>query len=277
MSEDTIVNAGTEAAEDVRTTVMELGATLPIGCGPVDGTGVRQRGFRFSGWTGADERVIGAYRANNKRMSQPEFAAWVLSHFAEDWGGNDMTRLKDREAHALVKAQPAADVFHAWVTLRIQALGKDYKMGLRCPACDHTFSYTIDLEEIEVTTPAAVDQDLHRSHVLKDGFSLTEGGGWFTTVTIAPLRWATYCGMLGSSEATKRALISGAVVGLPGYADSFKLPGTVLDQLTKRDIESLTEAIAEDQHGPDLHYEAKCPGCEIILVRTVEWVYDPFF
>jgi len=258
------------------TTIGDLGMTLPVGV-ERDGES-RGRGFAFKQWDATDEIAIGAIRDRHRAMGHGEFATAVLAHFLTVWGDRALAGLKPEEKALMLKRAWAGDFYHAWFQLRREVLGNGLGLSISCPLCRFKFPYEVDLASVEVFV-FDDDDPLEYPTELRDG--LDYAGSKRKIVTMAPLRWHTHEASVKASEGAlnlgliKMDVIRGSVVGVDGSDDRIVLPPTL--NLSKYDIEALTNTIQDQQPGPDLSIEPVCPECNTPIQRTITWIYDSFF
>jgi len=246
--------------------------------GKVAADGTRARSFSFKRWRGADERVIGAIREENRSISAGAFAAEVLAHFLADWQGESFEGLSKGEKRLRISQSWAADVYAAWFELRRRALSNEFDSRLHCAQCRTPFDYIVDVGSID-------SLELEDGEAISTPFALRDGLSWQgqdrKLLTLEPLRWEAYEALAPGNEVNlgtvKLAVCASAIVGLEGIASRVKLPTTALDDLSKFDLESLSAWVNENQPGPVLLIETHCPKCKAPIARSFPWVYDVFF
>ena len=248
----------------------DLGYQLPIG----KTTG---RSFKFKPWRAKDERQVGEIRARNRKMSVGEFTTEVLSHFLVEWCGEDWTEKASKEKKLAINQSFAADVHHAWVMLRREALGDILPMSVTCSSCGENFQFRAELGSIDVAT---VEDGgiIETPHVLRDGIEYR--GDTRHTVTLAPLRWNVFEKIKGGGlniGKIKLQVIAGSIVGLGGVEGQIQLAPGMLDDMTKFDIETLSSKLDDFQPGPDFRLDVDCPSCGAANRESISWLYDSFF
>lgn len=259
-------------------TTESIGMRLPIGTGPIDGSGSRDQTLTFRDWTAADERKVSAWRARHPDLNTASLVIGVLAYFVERWGSHDFTEMKESERSLVLMDANTADIFHAWMMLRIDNVSQKYAVQVGCASCRKNIDIDIDLGATDMTVPKDESATLLRDFdAFKKGFNY--GGERKKKVTIAPTRWKTYVDFHKTArtdmQIMKLTLIAGAVVALDGKP--MVLGQGTVDTLCKADVESLSSFIQERQYGPDLSISINCPHCDQRQTRSVIWEYDVFF
>lgn len=262
------------------TTLGELGKKLPIGA---LSNGGLLKDFSTRPWKTRDDRELG--REQKKNESASRYIGQVVRRMCPTLGDYKRTDYSDDELEkALAKIGQlfSGDVFYAYVTLRIEAMGKDLPLQIVCGACEHNFKYVGDLNSIEVTT---VDdpQDLSWEFELVDGAELR--GKQHTKFRMGPLRWslmneAYQSGRNGTTvniNAIKITTACNAITGLGDDPTPVMLSDQDLDDVSKLDLERLIKAVDEHSLGPAMVIEGACPKCSSEFRRPIDWEAGSFF
>mgnify|MGYP003152832676 CR=1 FL=1 len=233
--------------------VDDLGYQLPIG-------NPSGRSFAFKPWKAKDERQIGDIRARNRSMSIGAFTTEVLAHFLTEWRGEDWEGKSQKEKKLALNTSYAADVHHAWIQLRREALGDVLPMTITCSGCAQKFEFRAELGTIDVSK---IDED----DILETPFPLRDGleyrGETRNAVTIAPIKWNVFERMKGGANIGKIKLqvLAGCIVGLNGVEGQVQIAPAMLDEMSKFVLESLSASLDSVQPGPDFRLEVECPHC----------------
>jgi len=267
-----------------RTTLAELGNHMAIGLETP--AGPRPTQFAFRPWGTQDDLAIGKERADNPAMNPAELLDRILARMLTQWGTHDFTSCGEGEKMLILSRSWSADLFTAWAQLRRATCGASMPEQIRCRGCRKTYGYDIDLDTLEVDV---LDEDdfVHHEVDLFDGLVVPGKSGTknrHTTVTIAPIRWEVYRTLqMKDLASAKQKLVGASVVGA-GLGDddrpleSFWLaPELQGVELSKKDLEMLSDDINETSFGPKLRIEPTCPTCGAVTVEAISWVYDGFF
>ena len=250
-------------------TTEELGYELPIGK-------ESGRSFSFKPWKAKDERAIGEIRAKNKAMSIGVFTSEVLAHFLLEWCGEDWAEKSQKEKRLAINQSFAADVHHAWIMLRREALGDILPMQIQCANCGEKFEFRAELGSVEVSK---IEEGALLEHpfALRDGFEYR--GDTRKIVTLAPLRWSVFEKIKGGLNVgrIKLQVVAGSIVGVGGLDGQVQISPAMLDEMTKFDLESLSSGLDELQPGPDFRLDIGCPHCGHENKDSISWLYDSFF
>lgn len=261
---------------DVKTATIRERADLPIGS-PGDGGGALvSRSLSVRPWTLVEETDLGELRSENRDVNVSQYAGIVLAYMYRKFGPWDFDIMEMPERRAHISGLTMPDVFFAYIYLRIKAMGPGFKMEVTCSRCSNEFPFVVNLEDTEVRfveDPGKVFWE----YELKNPFQLR--GHEVTRLKMGPTRWsnmeATPAGALNLGIA-KRQIITGSLYGFPGLDDMVLAPHE-LDQLTKIDIEALTNMLDELSLGPDMSIEGKCPKCQRGFKESIDWSYEAFF
>lgn len=252
-------------------TFEDWGKRLPIG---VLADGGLHRGFEFRRFTMKEERALEALRKKRRRTSMGEFVAGVLSHMLTQLGPYDFAGLKESERRLLVHQMWLPDVMYAYVWLRIDALGEMVKFRLQCPTCAHKYVFPADLHRTDVTIAENMAALVY-THSLRDGLETADG--LVHDLILQPPRWSAYAALKADSnvgDAKLRTMMS----AIRQIGDG-KFPATlsIVESLTKFDLEHLQKVIDDRTPGPDLDLETECSGCGSLNHAAMDWTWDFFF
>lgn len=257
----------------------DMGRRLVIGSGPIEGLAPRDTTLVYKEWTGADEREIDRLRKKlPPTASLADVVRVVLANFIEWWGDQDLTKCSQQYKESILSAAYSADIFAAWLWLRIDNLDPKYEITLICGSCRKEIPYNIDLQEIEIQVPD------HDQRCLLD-VDLQKGFKWrdidVKSVSVAPPRWAMYSKLHGDQKANfstvKLHVVENCVYGSPQVKEQMVLSGGIVDKLKKTDIEKIARSVENATPGPDLSIDIDCPHCASPVKRQVVWEYDVFF
>jgi len=261
-----------------RTTLSELGATLPVGTFR-DGKFFRHLAIRK--WRMEEERELGKFRKDGVQTAA-QYTSVVLSYMLTSFGiHTDFQALSEAERRLAINQAPMADILYTWVWMRVQALDSTLLVNLACPSpnCGHKFDWKGDLESMDVDV-AQGPEDLAIVHTLRDGIEI--GKKTIHTITIVPPLWATYeqvrrekAGDMGMGE-MKRMMLRSAIRDTPEI-EAFVLTEEHLDSLSKYDLERCVGVLEKRSPGPELVLDASCPSCESEFQHALDWQYDSFF
>jgi hypothetical protein len=252
----------------------EWGQKLPIGFPTPEGEPARDINFRP--WRMKEERELGAVRDKERNMNVAKFVGVVLGKMCVQLGPHNFDTMKEIERRVIVGQMFMADVYQAYLWLRMVAMGSEIDIDVTCPFCRHGFLFKADLQTVEVHVPESMD-DAKWEYELNDPFEVR--GNKVERLTMGPARWNclenVHSGEFNTGEA-KSALIHGSIHAVPGF-DNVMLSVNELDEMTKRDIEGLTGGIEEHRLGPDMSIEGNCPSCSREFVTALDWGFDGFF
>lgn len=259
-------------------TIKELGPVLPLG---VESGGEYHKGFSVKPWRMKEERELGALRDNNKDATVFQYVGMVLSAMLQQLGPYDFTKegVKFEQKRVWVGQLTMGDVFYAYVWLRIQTLGADLGLNVRCPGCSRSIeNFTADLNSVEVTTAENMDQACWEYHL---HVPFQARGKLVKTLVIGPPRWNALEMLQGPGGygTAKPAVIRASIMGLgtKEEADPLVITDSELDDMSKRDIEALVKQINDKTVGPNMAVEGQCPHCKVDFRQPIDWGYDNFF
>jgi hypothetical protein len=254
-------------------TIAEQGPNLPLGFPGADAA----RTIVVRPWRTKEEREIG--RLKKPKMGMGEHVTLVLTHMLSRVGPHVWDdEVKQPTRKVQLGTMYLADVMYLYVWLRIQAIGKTLKMDLTCPACGHSFRFAGDLETVEVRGTTRADA-LRRKYVLEDPIELRKKK--VTSVAITGPLWHQVSGIPdGSDEGLGKIIaVQSSIVGLNDDPEPVALGDFEVDELSKRDLESLANLINEDFFGPRMVIESVCAkeSCGKKMIAPIDWRYDRFF
>src|SRR5690606_7472415 len=261
-----------------KTTLAELGACLPVGIQAPEGI---VRGFSSRPWKTKDEKEIGKRRKANE--SPGSLVNLILSYMLSslgphEWPEPPVDEKKRAEREFILSRLFMGDVLYMFIWLRRDTIGDELALQCRCQQ-GHDFRFVGSLGSIEVIS-CNDPKDLERKYALRDPFK-ARGKDVEAIRYVAP-RWGSILRGLESRAASNRSLarprtVEACMVGVNDEPGEFRLIGSELDEMSKRDLEGLTREIDENTVGPLMKIEGTCPKCSIGFEHPIDWRYDSFF
>lgn len=271
-----------------RNTLAGLGQLLPIGItGP---GGSRHRDFVLKPYRMKEERAINAIQARNqsgKPVTFGRFVTQVLSVLCDRIAGVDLSSLKTEAERVLFfNNLYMGDVQYIWIHARLAALGPMELFHIKCGACRYMMEVTTDLSTLDVNEvgfnekgePQAVESDLFKDVTLSDGIMFQ--GELRKQIKLQAPKWGGFdAGDPNNYSDIMFSLIQNSIVGVEGIEQSefAPLPDAVLDEMTKRDMEAISEAFNSEPPGPLMGVEIECPRCRTDNRAPIDWSYNHFF
>jgi len=265
-----------------RVVLKEQGPRLPLGLVTTDGSYAKDIAVRR--WRMAEERELGDLRDKNRDANVAQFVGMVLATMCTQVGQHKFEGMKPEERRIHISQMFMGDVFYAYVWLRMQALGNELHLNLRCPNCGFKFPFTADLETVEVDVCEKLGDSLWE-YKLREPFSIR--GKEVTDLLMGPARWTSLENMQGvgglNTGAAKASVILGSIHGIANWKDKEGKPQQValaeseLDEMGKRDIEAITNRVDEHAIGPNMSVEGNCQRCRYQYKLAIDWGYDNFF
>ena len=266
-----------------KTTVRELGPTLPIGVKSPQGAVGKELVVRP--WRMREEKAIARALSALPDENFGTRLAIVMSVMCQRLGPVDLDQIKDIPARRLIiSTMTMPDVFYAYIWLRIQAIGNEIKFNFKCPKqkCHHEFEFVADLMSTEVKVP--VDEtDLYWEYKLKTPVQIR--GLTVEGFRMGPQQWMTAENAV-ASDGPKVSVIQGSIRGFSNEKTidkttnqpiEQKLLDSELDEITKYDLEGMFSAISKHQFGPVMAVDVTCPQCEHSWESSIDWRYESFF
>lgn len=254
------------AAPSRKTTLGDLGATLPVG-------GV-SREMVAKPWRMKEEREIGALRERMKKATMGDFIAAVIGTMFVRLGDIDFEKVtKDEERVLRVCKMPLGDVFYAYAWLRAQAMGPSIDIVVKCPDCGTDSKIKAQLTDLDVTTAA-----LDHTWTYELSVPVMIRGAVAKVLTLGHSSWEPMRRVTGRAnigQAKAEILRS----SLRQIDDRKPFPVLVedFDELPKIDVEGLAACIDENEAGPDFAVEARCTNCQALVRTSLDWGFDAFF
>ena len=254
-------------------TLEEQGPNMPIG---ILGTDGRRNGALQPGpWKLKQDKMLGKLREQNRGCNPFVWASIVLATLYEQFGPHDFSSMKLAKKRAIISQTFFGDVIYAWLWLRCAAIDNNLVFDFPCNRCLKPIEkFPADLHTVDVLTTDDVDAGTWGYELLDPieiGAKKIERLS-FSQPVWSPLESSKVTGGLNTAE-TKGALIQGALV----TEENVVIHPAVLDELSKKDLELLTNEISDRHVGPDLKIEGECPMCERDFLSSIDWSYDSFF
>ena len=215
-----------------------------------------------------------------------EYVTIVVANMCSKLGPHNMDELDDARRSLIVSTMYVADVFYAYVLLRLYAMGNELPMKIKCPrpGCDVEFPYTADLNTLEVNVVDNID-DVIWKYELKDPIEIRNQ--IVTSFSMAYPKWNIMEQVKsGDSDAeTKIATLLGSIIGLNESEEAVSLTNAEADELSKRDFEGLIKGIDDHYLGPKMSIEGECAPEVCTRFKRgghkfqfpIDWRYGNFF
>lgn len=258
-------------------TIREMGARLPLGVMSADGQ--LHRSFEVRPWRMKEEKALGELQRSRDVTTPAQYVMSVISYMATRIGQYDMDALSPDERDNVVQQMMLGDVWYIYVWLRIHAIGEHLKVEYDCPHCKRKgLTITADLFTTEVN---AVDSLAEATWVYRLANPITIRKRVAEALEMGPLRWSMLLnvGTTGGLGGAKAAAILGACRGIPGAEHQMVLTAEDLEEMTKRDIESIVGKIDDHGLGPIMAIEDKCvnDACKKQIRLPINWEFQSFF
>ncbi len=258
-----------------KTTLAELGPCLPIG---IDTGGALVKDLAHRSWKTRDERELG--KLKKPKMNMAQYVSTILAHLYTKVGSHDFTPEMDAMERRLKLGQMyMADIFYMYIWLRTQVISDKLKMNLTCPSpsCQFKFPFSGDLSTIDVYAVSR-PEDLIWTYDLMDPLELRRKT--VTKLRMSTARWASLESSVGdvNNDALGKIIgVRGSIVGLNEDPDLIQITDTEMDEMSKRDLETLVDRVNNEFIGPRMVVEGKCPTCENEFAAPIDWRYESFF
>lgn len=247
----------------------ELGPHFPVGQGSAP--------LKPKKWRLKEEKELGAQRDKMKDANMGRFISFVLGYMYDQFGSFNFSDMKQVEKTAAMSDLPLGNVLYAYVWLRYHVLGHVFNPKLICPACRKDFLFPCDLRTVEIRTAEKLE-DAEWIYQLRDPFEIR--GKEINSLVIAPVKWKTMeAHKSGNSTNTgemKAIFIKGSIKCVNGL-DGELLTDAELEEMSKFDLEALTDLVDKYAVGPDMAIDASCGNCGHAFRTALDWGYDNFF
>jgi len=264
-----------------KTTMSDLGANLPLGV--LDPTGALAKQFSVRPWRMKEEKELGKLRNEIKgTVSVAQQTGLVVAHMLNSVGNHDFTKLQHPEKQLVVSQMFMGDVWYVYAYVRKQCIGEEVPMKLTCPRCGIEFDYQANLQTLQVNHASDLDASKWE-YELKDPFEIRSKE--VKKFILGPQRWeiAEQSYATKDDSVAKELAMIGSIKGINDDTNTLELISGELDDMSKRDVESLINKIDIHYMGPNMAIEMtkkdKCPKCGYSndYVISLDWSYNNFF
>lgn len=243
---------------------------------PIPMPGKPSQEFSFINWTMKQEKSIANMKKETGMMGK--FVSAVICYMLDTLYGEDFKNKTKDEKIVFINQQDMPNIMYLWVYLRLETLGDEIKLDVICPSCgrnnkDRTFT----LNTMDITTKSINDSRISSYKLIKPFMFNDER---IETLDINITKWeamesakdevATNEGLL------KELIFKNSIIGVNKSEDFIDIE-SLIENLHKIDIESLSNAISKHNGGPALTLSDKCVFCGAEYFRFLNWSYDYFF
>lgn len=265
--------------ETKKITVGELGPRLPIGvAGP---NGILVNVIAVRPWRMKEEKILARALKDQPRTSSVKVIPFVLSTMCRQLGAMNFETDESLSGEGADLARRVSigdmlvpDVFYAYVWLRIQSLGSEIDIPCKCAQCAAEFSYTADLNTLDVVVPVDPNK-IEWEYALRTPIQIS--GKTVTGFRLSQQTWRSTDVAASNMESAKASVIMASVRGFIGEEAPAHLLPSDLDELTKYDLEKISSLISENTLGAKFYLEVQCPTCSAKWDAGYGWTYNDFF
>lgn len=229
-------------------------------------------------WNMRAEKEIGELLSKNKNITISFYTAMILGNMCTRLGSHNFEKSGEKpEMKALlINNMYMGDVYTAWLQLRLSALGPIMDLEINCPFCGNNNPLPANLDTVEVVTVESIE-DLHFDYDLLEPIEIH--GKKVTGFKFGPPRWGAMdlAGSNANLGSAKAAVIANSVVETKGVDHQIAITTYDLDEMGKRDYETITRKIGENRLGPDMSVELECSQCKKEIMQPIDWTYNNFF
>lgn len=228
-------------------------------------------------WRLKEEKELGLALEKVEASRMGQYVSTVLSVLCVQVGNHEFSKMKDPEKRAIVNQMWIPDVLYTYLWLRVQTMGQFLPMEIQCAHCGNKASLNADLNTVEISTVSSME-DVYWRYDLE--FPIRLRGKDVTAFIMGPCRWNAI-DVLGNRVrnmgAMKEALIKGSIHWFVGLDDFFPIGVSELDELKKKEIESITDKIDFNSLGPDMSLDEECETCGKHFRTSLDWRNRSFF
>lgn len=258
------------------TTLKERGPVLPLGT--LDGSGKLCKDMLCRRWRMKEETELGELRDRNKDANVAQYVNMVIATMYETLGHHKLSKTHETERKILLSQMDTGDIFYAYIWLRVQALGPELDVNIKCPNCGKEIAFTADLNTTEIRCADTLE-DTHWEYNLLEPFEIRNKPAKTLLMQSAP--WNTLESMSPqgglNTGAAKAAMIRASIRGIKDIEGASIISPTELEEMAKRDIEHLTSMMNKKYLGPRMIVKDQCPKCKDKFEAPMDWGYDGFF
>lgn len=260
--------------EPFLTTLLELqGPKLPNGLV----AGVDNLTFQFRRWRLKEEKEIAKIK-EQKGLTLGQYVTEVLAYMLVQLGDSaNFEKKKPGEKTLALNQLYLSDVLYMYVYLRY-LVDKDYDIPMVCPIDKENFTFTADLNSVEVHI-VEKPMELVWDFETRDGMEVR--GKTYKMLKIRAPAWRVFSNVPIEDDINDTiamaAIMKGSILSLDG--EEIAMTDEEFDEaLGKYDFERLKAFLALRFGGPILAVKVKCPGpgCKTELFGTIKWT-DPDF
>lgn len=256
-------------------TIKERGPTLPIGIVDPSGSSLH-KDIKLRPWRMKEERELGELRDKHKDSTIASYISMVLGTMCTKLGCHDFSNISLDQKRLIIGQMYMADVFYAYVWLRINSLGADFPVTFNPPWSNQEIKIAADLNSVE-TACAKEIKDIHWNYKLVN--PITMRGKEITEFKMTQQRWYSLESINTTNSTnqtiTKQSFLLASIMGCKELDEDIAPTSQELDELTKLDLERLSFLIDDKALGPKMVIEGSHNGRE--FTTPIDWGYDNFF
>jgi len=252
-------------------TLAQLGSQLPVG---VVSAGTLDKALDLIPYQMKQERELAKMRRPGSGVGAYVEAA--MSLLVKQFGPHNVASMEDKGTRKLVFSQAyLADILYAYLYIRYAALGPQFPLLMRCPACRNAQQVVGDLDTLEVEVATDTKQ-LTWPLELRDGVKI--GGQVRRSLTLQPPVWGQLDVSRFDDEGLRQIMmLKAALVTAEGLDGPPVLFDADVDEMSKWDVELISKSIEDNSPGPRMLIESRCERCSSEMFGLLEWASEGFF
>lgn len=237
------------------------------------------REFAFRPWTMKEEKDLTRMRSGTKRTGV--FVREIMSRMLTHLNGKPWAETNPAERDVILNQMPYGNVLYLYMWLRFEAMGPDFRVAnIDCPACGTNIpEFVGDLNTLEVETKEMDEPEEALYDMLKPfKFGDAMVTGLYCRYTPWDVMEKVTVAQAENGDVKESFIHSSVVAAKTDVQERAALnPVALTSGLSKREIENLYAFITENNGGPIMSVDVKCPDCTTDFHKALNWNYDYFF
>jgi len=204
-----------------------------------------------------------------------QYVAVVLSEMCTRIGPHDFTQMEENDRLAAIYHMYHGDVLQAYVLLRYETMGEEIDVNLNCPRCGWKTSFCGDLNTLPIRSADKIE-DIEFEYKLREPFEIR--GEMAETILFTQNRWFSMKNIdTANLEKMESTIVLGSIKSVNGK--DMALVDGELNEIGKRDFETILKLVNDNSLGPDMSIDAVCDRliCNNQWKVPIDWTYDNFF
>lgn len=223
------------------------------------------------------DRLLSRWEAENPSGTEAEKVTIYLATIVALAGHKTMGGDGEAADRAVIRSLHFADAMYLLMRSVYENVEGLVTLPWKCPNCAERRQFKGDLGGMKVVCAKTV-KELSGEYVLTTPIAISDGRETATGLKYRCPHWTAMESAYSTAHMgdVSVGMLHDSVYGTLGTTDARAPLEVELDEMMRKDVKAMKDAITEVMFGPTFLMEGKCPECKNDTPVPVPWLYDTF-